>query len=617
MALDPINPDIIYLSSAYGGVERFNRRITLSQDVSPWPLQMFGSEIDHRKYRAPWSPVLIFSPASPKELLFGTQYVMKTVDGGLHWQTISPDLTGASQTQQNAKPQSSPTVEHAKQRGFGVVSSIAASALNANLIWAGSDTGLIHLTRDGGKSWSDVTPKGLSDWSAVSLIEASHFDPAVAYAAIDRSRLDDQTPYLYRTRDYGATWQLVTTGIPAPAFLRAVREDPKRKGLLFAGTELGVYLSFDDGDQWQSLQLNLPVCSVRDLTIHGDDLVIATHGRSFWILDNMSPLRQIAKVPRENASFIYRPATAIRVDNDNFVGTPLPPEEPTADNPPDGGMIDYFLASLAKEVTLEIFNSQQKLVRKFTSDDREAVKHRSLPVAERWFSQPQVLEKTPGMHRFVWDLRWGSSGGPAGDEDAASRNPAGPKVVPGTYRIRLTIDGQVQTQPLQAAMDPRSPATSQELQQQQKLGNEIFGETLEARRALAEINSVQKEIADLQGKPASQDPKLRSTLFEAQSELSQILTRKTIGDANNAGLQDAYTKVASVLQLVEGGDRTIPSQAIAVYDEATPEIKAGIAEWTHFEQTKLAQLNQRLRDDGLSTITISEIEQEVEFLMSR
>ncbi len=616
MALDPDNPDIIYLSSAYGGVERFNRRITLSQDVSPWPVQMFDSEIDQRKYRAPWSPVLVSSPADPKELLFGTQFVMQTVDGGLHWQTISPDLTGANQTPGNAHPQSPPTVENARQRGFGVVSTIAASPLNADLIWAGSDTGLIHVTRDGGKTWKEVTPEGLSDWSAISLIEASHFDPAVAYAAIDRSRLDDQAPYIYRTRDYGATWQLITDGIPAPAFLRAVREDPKRKGLLFAGTELGVYASFDDGGHWQSLQLNLPVCSVRDLTIHGDDLVIATHGRSFWILDDMSPLRQtgLAKV---NAALLYRPATAVRVDNDDFVGTPLPPEEPTADNPPDGGMIDYFLPSPAKEVTLEVFDSQQKLVRKFTSDDPEAVNHRALPVAERWFPPPQALEKNPGMHRFVWDLRWGSSGGPTADEEAAFRNPSGPKVVPGMYRIRLTIDGQVQTQPLQVAMDPRSAATSQELLQQQKLGNQMFGVTVDARRGLAEINSVQTEIADLQSKSANQSPEIRSALAAAQSELSTILTHTTADSASTAGLQDAYKNIASVLQVVEGGDRTVPSQAIAVYDQATPEIKAGLAEWSQFKQTKLTQLNQQLRDAGISPITISEIEQEVEFLMSR
>src|SRR5581483_6508916 len=274
MAIDPKDPDIIYLAASYGGVDRFNRRTSLSQDVTPWPVSIFDSEIDQRKYRAPWSPVLVFSPADPNALYLGTQFVMKTVDGGLHWETISPDLTGATTAPGEKKALEAPSVENSKQRGYGVIETIAPSPLNRELIWAGSDTGLIHVTRDGGKSWKNVTPPGLSDWSAISLIEASHHDAAVAYAAVDRSRLDDQRPHLYRTRDYGATWQPISGGISATSFLRAVREDPQSKGLLFAGTEFGIYVSFDDGDHWQSLQLNLPTTSVRDLTIHGDDLVI-------------------------------------------------------------------------------------------------------------------------------------------------------------------------------------------------------------------------------------------------------------------------------------------------------------------------------------------------------
>ena len=248
MAPDPKDPNIIYLSGTYGSVSRYNRRTGLSQDVTPWPVPTFGSEINQRKYRDPWTPVLIFSPADSTTLYLGTQYVMKTLDGGLHWQTISPDLTGSTQ-QPGDKAEGATTTENAKQRGYGVVFTIAASALNRDTIWAGSDTGLIHLTRDGGKTWKDVTPAGLTVWSKISFIEASHFDPAVAYAAVDRSRLDDQTPYLYRTRDYGATWQLITNGIAANAFLRGIREDTERKGLLFAGTELGVYVSFDDGGE--------------------------------------------------------------------------------------------------------------------------------------------------------------------------------------------------------------------------------------------------------------------------------------------------------------------------------------------------------------------------------
>jgi photosystem II stability/assembly factor-like uncharacterized protein len=332
MAPDPKDPNIIYLSGTYGSVSRYNRRTGLSQDVTPWPVPTFGSEINQRKYRDPWTPVLIFSPADSTTLYLGTQYVMKTLDGGLHWQSISPDLTGSTQ-QPGDKAEGVATSENAKQRGYGVVFTIAASALNGDTIWAGSDTGLIHLTRDGGKTWKDVTPAGLTAWSKISFIEASHFDPAAAYAAVDRSRRDDQTPYVYRTRDYGATWQLITNGIAANAFLRGIREDTERKGLLFAGTELGVYVSFDDGGVWQSLQLNLPVTSVRDLTMHGDDLVVATHGRSFWILDDFTPLRQALDAEKDNAFWLYHPAPAYRIDNDSFPGTPLPPEEPNRREP--------------------------------------------------------------------------------------------------------------------------------------------------------------------------------------------------------------------------------------------------------------------------------------------
>src|ERR1700688_1709037 len=589
MVVDPKDPNIVYLSGTFGPIVRFNGRTGFSQDISPWPSNAFEAPINQRKYRAPWTPVLALSVADPSTLYLGTQYVMKTVDGGLHWQTISPDLTGsnreahqtAGQPAGNAEAKNSPdspsaalpTIENTKRAGYGVVFTIAPSALNRDLIWAGSDTGLIHLTRDGGKNWKDVTPQGLSDWSKISLIEASHFDPAAAYAAVDRGRLDDQTPYIYRTRDYGVTWQRITDGITAPAFLRAVREDNRSKGILFAGTEFGVYVSFDDGDHWQSLQLNLPITSVRDLTIHGDDLVIATFGRSFWILDNITPLRQVVEARKASGPWLYRPATAVRVDNDSFSGTPIPPDEPTAENPPNGAMIDYFLQSPASAIRLEVFDAQQTLVRSFSSEDQSTKKPPPLPVAERWFPKPEVLEKAAGMHRFVWNLIWGSSGGPSADEDAEMRNPSGPKGVPGDYQVRLTVDGKVQNQSLKVVMDPRSPATPEVLVRQLQLGRQIFGETIEARRALAEIGSVQKQLADIQQKLASQSAQLKSALAEAGSAIGKILTNKEHAADESPGLQDAYAGLASALRVVESGDRAVPSQAIAVYQESSLQVK--------------------------------------------
>ena len=249
------------------------------------------------------------------------------------------------------------------------------------------------------------------------------------------------------------------TALRTLAFLRAVREDPQSKGLLFAGTEFGVYVSFDDGDHWQSLQLNLPVTSVRDLAIHGDDLVVATHMvRSFWILDNITPLRQTLDAKKSDAFWLYHPATAVRIDNDSFPGTPIPPEEPTAENPPAGAVIDYFLKSAASNVKLEIFDAQQNLVQRLSSEDRHSKKHAPLPIAERWFPKPEVLSTTLGTHRFLWNFSWGGAGEPSLDED--NSNPSGPKVVPGTYQLRLTVDGRTQSQSLKVTMDPRSPATS-------------------------------------------------------------------------------------------------------------------------------------------------------------
>jgi photosystem II stability/assembly factor-like uncharacterized protein len=616
MAPDPKDSNIVYLSGIYGSVDRFNKRTGLSQDISPWPALNFGSEINQRKYRDPWTPVLLFSPADATTLYLGTQYVMKTVDGGLHWQTMSPDLTGSTQQLGDSNSPGPPTIENAKQRGYGVVFTIAPSALNRDLVWAGSDTGLIHLTRDGGKSWKDVTPHGLSDWSKISFIEASHFDPAVAYAAVDRSRLDDRTPYLYRTCDYGSSWTFITNGIAPDSFLRAIREDTVTKSLLFAGTELGVYVSFDAGDHWQSLQLNLPVTSVRDLTIHGDDLIIATHGRSFWILDNVTPLRQTSEAARGNGFWLYHPAPAFRIDNDSFVGTPLPPEEPTAENPPAGAVIDYFLKSSAGRVTLEIYDGHKTLVRKFSSEDKSTEKHAALPVAERWFPKPESVQTTPGMHRFLWSLEWGSAGGPAADEESQYHNPSGPKVAPGIYLVRLTVDGTTQSQPLKVIMDPRSPATAEVLQQQEQLGRQIFDEAIEARRALAEIASVQKQLPDVEQK-VRQNPTLTAALSDAKSEIAKILSNREDLKHQNRGLQDDYIDMASALRVVEGGDRAVPSQAVAVYKESSQRVKEGIAQWTTFKQTKLLQLNRNLREGSLAPIAISEIEQEVQFLMSR
>ena len=614
IAIDPNDPNILYVTETLGGVARFDLRTSFSQNITPWPVQNWGSEIVDRKYRDPWTPVLLFSPFDKKTLYLGTQFVMKTIDGGLHWETISPDLTGSMRREGDKKPDGPPTVANAKERGYGVVYTIAPSGLNGDLIWAGTDTGLIHITRDGGKSWKDVTPKGLTDWSKISLIEASHFDAAEAYAAVDRHRLDDRQPYLYRTRDYGATWQAITNGISEPSFLRAVREDPQVRGLLYAATEFGVYVSFDDGDHWQSLQLNLPVTAVHDLVIHGDDLVIATHGRSFWILDDITPLRQTSAAMKAQTAWLFQPGTAMRVDNDTFPGTPLPPEEPTAQNPPNGAVVDYYLKSAASQVKLEIFNSQQTLVRSFSAGGKE-MKRPPMAIAERWFPKPEALEKTAGMHRFIWNLAWGSSGsdgGPPQDEDDFFA-PRGPRAIPGNYEVRLTVDGKTWTQSLTVAMDPRSAATPEELANQLDLGRKIFVGTIRSRQALAEMQSVQKQLSDLKLDAARTD--LKAAVTQVQADMTRIID----GDASNGstGLKEANSGLSAALGVVESGDRAVPSQAITVYEQSDQAMKVRLAEWSQLKTGRLAQLNDQLKQAKLTPIAIAEIEREVEYFMSR
>jgi photosystem II stability/assembly factor-like uncharacterized protein len=607
IAPDPNDPNIIYLSGTYGSVARFDRRASFSQDITPWPVSTWNTEIYERKYRDPWTPVLLFSPFDKRTLYLGTQFVMKTVDGGLHWQTISPDLTGASGSE-GKKAEGPATVENARERGYGVVFTIAASSLDGGVIWAGSNTGLIHVTRDGGKTWRDVTPKGVPDWSRISLIEASHFNPAEAYAAVDRHRLDDQKPYLYRTRDYGATWQLITDGISEPYFLRAVRQDPKIKSLLFAGTELGIYVSFDDGDHWQSLQLNLPATSLQDMVVHGDDLVIATHGRSFWILDDITALRQMKATFEKAEAVLYSPATAVRVDNDWFLGTPVPPEEPAATNPPSGAIVDYYLSDSARQIKLEIFDGKGNLIRGFSSDEKKTGKRPPMAIADRWFPQPQVLDTKPGMHRFVWDLAAGKppDNSETSENDEEYGSPRGPRVPPGSYEARLTVDGKTFTQPLKVIMDPRVVVTAKELQEQYQLGQQLFAETIRCRKALAEIHSVQKRLTAAVEKDGGLDSEIKASVAAIQEAISKILKGGGVHAGDGMGLESACDGEGAALRVVESSDRTIPSQALAVYEESKRAAKLRLDEWSQVKSGRLAGLNEQLKKANEATVPIGD-----------
>jgi hypothetical protein len=406
------------------------------------------------------APVL-FSTVDPHALYFGTQAVLKTTDGGRNWEAISGDLS-REKYELPASVAAYPDLAQKQATRRGVVYSIAPSRLSVNTIWAGTDDGLIHVTHDGGKRWKDVTPPGMNAWSKVAQLDASHFDDQTVYAAINRLRVDDQKPHIYRTHDGGATWQETVRGLPDGP-VNVVREDPVRKGLLFAGTELAVFVSFDDGDDWQALRLNMPATSIRDLVIHDEDVVVGTHGRSFWILDDLSPLRQMDSAVAAAPAHLFAPRVTYRLPRDTNTDTPLPPEEPAGKNPPDGAILYYNLKA-AGPVTLEILNSTGALVRRFTSEDKAEPPDPALNVPAHWLRPFQALSAAAGMHRFVWDLhgppvRGGGRRG--GDEPSIAAIEGDTPVAqgewmpPGEYQVKLTAAGRSYSQKLVVKADPR------------------------------------------------------------------------------------------------------------------------------------------------------------------
>ena len=448
-APDPLHPDILF----GGRVDRWNSVTGETKNVSPERTMTVPA-------RHTWTLPLVFSQADPRSLYFSNQFLFKTTNGGESWTQISQDLT-------REDPGVPPNLDEAtaadapKEKRRGVIYTIAPSPLHPATIWVGSDDGLIHLTKDDGKTWQNVTPPELTAWSKVVMMDASRFDANEAYAAVDRHRLEDNEPYIYRTKDSGKTWRKITNGLPAGVYMQTVKSDQKRPGLLFAGTELGVFVSFDDGEHWQSLQLNLPPCSMRDLAIHEDDLIVATHGRGFWVLDNITPLRQINDEIARAGAYLFRPADAFNIPPGSEDGTPQPRDEPLAENPPSGAMIDYYLKDDASgPVVIEVLDSAGSVIRRYSSEDRiPPVNPDTLNIPISWRPTPRSLPAAAGMHRWVWDLR--PTPADRGARGAGGGGGLGGRgliqlAIPGQYTVKLTVGGRGFTQPLLVRMDPRS-----------------------------------------------------------------------------------------------------------------------------------------------------------------
>ncbi len=578
IAPDPSDPNIVYGGDTYGVLHRFDHRTGQSQVISPLAVGTFG-DISHAELRFTWTAPVVFSPQDPHVLYFGSQYLLRSTNRGMNWERISPDLTGAKAGTPQEGP---PTVTTARERGYGVIYTIAPSPVTAGQIWVGTDTGMVQLTRDNGKTWNNVTPQGLAAWSKISIIDASHFDPGTAYAAVDRHRLDDITPHIYRTHDFGKTWTQITQGIPDGAYVRAVREDTLRKGLLFAGTELGVYVSLNDGDSWQPLRLNMPVVPVHDLVVKNNDLVVASHGRSFWILDDISPLRQMDNAATADPAHLFKPATAMRIRANVNNDTPLPPEEPAGENPPTGAIIYYSLKSAAQgDVALDILDSSGKTIRHYSSADHPALPQpNTVPFPMYWFRPPQILSAAPGLHRFIWDLRYALPPVPQPGYSMATAfgqstpvEPEGPQVLPGKYQVRLTAGGKSFTAPVEVTMDPRIKTSAQELQSQFALEMKIYSGMQQAAQALHEAQEL------LKTNPATGDAKASQRAALAGISLPGAQPAQGQQRSNTPTLTSLLGVLERLAITVDSADAAPTTQATKAADQALAQLQGLLAQW--------------------------------------
>jgi len=481
------NPDIVYAGSYGGLITRWDYKTRETRAINPWPENPMGWGAKDLKYRFQWTAPILVSRFNSNVLYHAAQVLFKSTDEGHSWKVISPDLTTNDKSKQN-KSGGPITKDDTSVEYYCTIFALAESVYDPDILWAGSDDGLVHITRDGGKSWKDITPKNMPEWSMISMIETSTFKAGRAFIAVDRHKLDDFSPYIYKTEDFGRTWEKITNGIPDNTFVRVVREDPERKGLLYAGTETGVFISFDDGKNWQSLQLNLPVVPIRDMVVKEDDLIAATHGRAFWILDDLTPLHQLTDDVLEADFFLFTPRSSYRMGGYGY------PSSDMGENPPAGSVIYYYFKEKPEEeVTLKFLDSQGNLIKEFKSGEREQDTSGSF---SRWgYSGSQTISIEKGMNRFVWDMRYpGAERVPGAVYWGASLR--GPVAVPGDYSVRLKVGEDQMIKSWKWKKDPRIEATQRDLQEQFGFLIEIRNKSSKVNRGIKTLRGVKQQIQD-------------------------------------------------------------------------------------------------------------------------
>ncbi|HET9031363.1 MAG TPA: hypothetical protein VFN25_00520 [Dokdonella sp.] len=604
---DPEDPNIVFGSGLGGRISRWNATTGEVQNVSPWPVSSYGARGSDVRYRYTWFTPIAFSALPPYALYSGSQVLFRSMDRGQSWTEISPDLTGAAKAPKHCD--GDVPIRHATACGYGVIYAIGPSPHDNNEIWIGTDNGRVQLTRNGGKHWSEISPKGLPDWAKVSSIDVSALDPGTAYAAIDNHRQDDFSPWVMRTHDYGKHWTRINKGLPQGRYVSVVRADPVKRGLLYAGTDNGAFVSFDDGDNWQSLQNGLPVAWVRDLLVHGNDLIAATQGRAIWVLDDLAPLRQMDPAKSMQSAQLFAPSPAYRVRRDQNKDTPPPAETALGTNPPSGAIIDYSLAENAHKVVIEIRDSSGDVLRHFASDDTTAEPNAKPYFSSVWLQPRAVPGIDRGAHRLVWDLRLArpkavnydySIGAVLGQSTPLV--PEGALVVPGTYEVALNVDGKEMTQALTVRADPRVATTVADLQKSLAFWNAVKLEIERAWQAHGEVEAVSEQInSGLKDASIPWSGNLQAVASDLSAKLKPLLNDNGHDAPSLSTISDVLSSLATD---VEGADRlpTSPQERLLV--DYRNKLARSTEAWKQLQGGKLEALNSALRAANRPEITL-------------